>query len=397
MAAVLVITDRFWPCADDAAAAVLHWAEQRIEDGLKVDVLTPRWHPSWPERAACRRVTVHRLGPPPTSNWSSSLHYKATLRWLQATALRYDSIVIDSVSGLLLFLSGRLEHPRRLAVTRIPRPLGPAHRVNGTGSGQRSPMLEIDSNLAVAWRRLEGLIVPQPAWQRTLVAAGLANERMWQLPWWAARPLPRSPEISRTARATLAAVSPDFHVSPSCQRLAVCFDQFDGGSQLPRLLTAFGSLIDRFPTARLWVFGQGPLLPSFYESVRERCWHHQIQFFSPFDDVTELMQAADLILLPTAGSSQHFFLPTAITNGLPCLATSQALQWLDPIRADDPLAFEQLSAEQLSSTLQAWCVAPTAWSEQRLRQQRELIGNNLARQSTQAWRQCLTLSHSVGT
>jgi hypothetical protein len=397
MAAVLVITDRFWPCADDAALAVLHWAEQLIDDGVDVEVLTPRWHLSWPERATCRRVKVHRVGPPPTSNWSSSLHYKATLRWLQATALRYESIVIDSAAGLLLYLSGRLEHPRRLAVIRITRPATPPQWVNGAGNGQPPPLLEIDTHLVGAWRRLEGLIVPQAAWQRPLVAAGLASDRLWSLPWWGASPLPRSPEISRTARATLAAISPDFHVSPSCQRLAVCFDRFDSRSQLPRLLTAFGSLIDRFPNARLWVIGEGPQLPNFYESIRDRSWHHHIQFFSAFDDVTELLQAADLILLPTADSSQHYFLPTAITTGLPWLATSEALRWIRPMPADDPLALDQLSSEQLSNSLLAWCVAPTDWSERRLRQQRELIGSNLSRQSTTAWRRCLALSHSVGT
>lgn len=311
--------------------------------------------------------------------------------------MRYESIVIDSVGGLLLFLSGRLEHPRRLAVTRIVEASGSPHTAAATGGGRRAPILEIDSNLVAAWRRLEGLIVPLAAWQRPLVAAGLSAERLCNLPWWAAGPQPRSPELTRIARATLAAVSPDFHVSPSCQRLAVCFDRFDGRSRLPRLLTAFGSLIDRSPSARLWVIGQGPLLPQFYESVRDRAWHHHIQFFSPFDDVGELIQAADLILLPTAASSQHFFLPTAIFSGLPWLATSEALRWLDVERADDPMAIDTLSADHLSSSLQAWCDAPAAWSDQRLRQQRELLGNSLTRHSAQAWRRCLTLSHSVGT
>lgn len=68
----------------------------------------------------------------------------------------------------------------------------------------------------------------------------------------------------------------------------------------PNLLRAFASISDRFPSALLWVVGDGPLRESLHTLARQLGIADRLCFLGVRGDVPALMNAADLFVLSSA-------------------------------------------------------------------------------------------------
>jgi hypothetical protein len=91
-------------------------------------------------------------------------------------------------------------------------------------------------------------------------------------------------------------------------------------------VTAWKRFLGTCPTARIWFVGSGVDGYSLFQHVRDLEMEHAVILPGSFDHASDLIMAADAILLPGQGprsdSERDFFVETAIQTGLPVICHS---------------------------------------------------------------------------
>ena len=87
------------------------------------------------------------------------------------------------------------------------------------------------------------------------------------------------------------------------------------------LIQAMPRLIDRFPNVMVGICGDGPLRPSLENQVQMLGLSKRVNFLGMRDDVTSLLAAADIFILPSLWEGLPRALLEAIAAGLPAVAT----------------------------------------------------------------------------
>jgi glycosyltransferase involved in cell wall biosynthesis len=131
---------------------------------------------------------------------------------------------------------------------------------------------------------------------------------------------PRTAASRFHARTALADANQDLEVAEFAP-VAVCVERFAEGRGLADLIRAWFPIADRWPSAKLWLIGDGPLRDSLYQSVVDLGLRQQIAMPGSFDELSELYHAADLFVssAPDYGTSQA--LVEAMAAGLPIIAS----------------------------------------------------------------------------
>lgn len=231
--------------------------------------------------------------------------------------------------------------------------------------GARRPLLR-----SSAWRdcrRAAAFAAASPAVRRELEAAGYPRERIRDVPPGAPLLPPRTRSTRNDARDMLADANAALRLeaaSPlviSTTRLAA-----DRGWQC--LLTAWSIVARRKPAVRLWLAGEAPQAAAVIRRVRELGLAASVALVGTFDDVAELLPAADLHVSPAPeGGVQPVI--EAMAAGLPCVAADVPdNRWLLGDReagllfpADDAAALAAAIAELLDDTATAQRMGSAAW------------------------------------
>ncbi len=87
------------------------------------------------------------------------------------------------------------------------------------------------------------------------------------------------------------------------------------------LVRAFASVVSAEPGARLLLVGEGPLRETLERLTRELCLTEEVRFLGRRSDVSELLPALDLFVLPSTTEGLGVALIEAMAVGLPCVAT----------------------------------------------------------------------------
>jgi glycosyltransferase involved in cell wall biosynthesis len=90
---------------------------------------------------------------------------------------------------------------------------------------------------------------------------------------------------------------------------------------LPDLIHAWQKIAERRPNARLWLVGEGPQRDDLYDLMVDLGLHHQVFLPGAFDDVGEILTAADLFVLPSYEEGMSLALLEAMAAGVPVIAT----------------------------------------------------------------------------
>jgi glycosyltransferase involved in cell wall biosynthesis len=131
---------------------------------------------------------------------------------------------------------------------------------------------------------------------------------------------PRSAASRYHARAALAEANQDLEVAEFAP-VAICVDRFAEGRGLPELIRAWFPIADRWPSAKLWLIGDGPLRDSLYQSVVDLGLRQQIAMPGSFDELSELYHAADVFVSPSPDYGASQALIEAMAAGLPIIAS----------------------------------------------------------------------------
>jgi glycosyltransferase involved in cell wall biosynthesis len=151
-------------------------------------------------------------------------------------------------------------------------------------------------------------------------AAEYPSDRIQVIPNGVAIPEPRSSQRRQAARAILADANPDLKVSDDAP-VALYTGRLSTEKGLHDLLRAWRRVLSIWPDGRLWLVGEGPARDEIYDRLRDQELKYHVAMPGAFDDVTELLCAADVFVLPAYEEGTTLSLLEAMAAALPVVAS----------------------------------------------------------------------------
>jgi glycosyltransferase involved in cell wall biosynthesis len=157
------------------------------------------------------------------------------------------------------------------------------------------------------------------------------------------------------AREALASVNHDLTTQPT-DPVAVAIGRFVPAAGLAHLVKSWKGIASRFPTARLWIIGDGPERDRLYQLIGDLDLRQRIFLPGTFSDNRELLEAADLFVQPATADGPTLVLTEALAMGLAAIASDLPghRSWIEPGRTGQlvPPGNSQALAAALNDLLQ---------------------------------------------
>lgn len=313
---LVLVTRRFWPLVGGAEAMIANLSAGFRERGAATTILTAQWQADWPPTVEHQGVRVERL-PQPRTRWLGTWRYMRALKErLQAGAKQTDLIY---VSMLKHDAYAAIRAARRLGIPVVLR----AEGAGATGDVHWQLEANFGRRIKRQCMRAAAFIAPSPAIERELIAAGYPRDRIHFIPNGVPVPPPRDPAAREEVRSWLARSQPGLYVHPGA-KLAVYTGRLHASKGLTHLVEAWHTVVRQDPTARLWLVGEGPERPQLVRLIRELELNGNVVLAGAFDQVDDLLAAADLFVLPSLEEGMSLALLEAMAAGLPLVATDIA-------------------------------------------------------------------------
>ncbi len=309
---LVLIARRFWPMVGGSTKSLARLAAELVDCGCQATVLTVGWSPRWPKELAYGNVPVVRLSEAPRTSWSTFQYTRAIKHWLRNHFHEYDLVY---VSGL------REEAGAAIKAVRGRRPV--VLRAEETGRhGDCVWQLEARGGYGVKKRCLaaDALVGPTPAVIRELKAAGYPPDRTHEIPDGVPIPPPPSWDRQAAARDALGAGHPAMRM-PQWTPLVVYAGRLTDDRGLDVLLSAWETVAADWPQARLWLVGEGAYETALREQIELRSLTGRVLLAGIFDDIEEILAAANVYVLPSREGRGSLSLIEAMAAGLPTVAT----------------------------------------------------------------------------
>ncbi len=308
-----LVTRRFWPLVGGAEMVMANLASELRDMGAEVTVVTAQWDPAWPAEVVHREVPVVRLPNPPQRGWGTLRYMMALNRWLRR---RRDSLDLVYVSMLKHDAYAALQTLARSTVPVVLRSEGGG--VTGDCQWQRSARFGL--RIRRRCHQADALIAPSPAIATELAEAGYPVSRTWLVPNGVAVDGPRSDAARAAARRTLGESHPDL-ASHEQSRIVVFTGRLHEAKGLRDLVRAWPMVMLRWPQARLWLIGDGPDREELFELILDLGLRDSVVMPGAFDDVQDVLAAADLFVLPSYEEGMSVSLLEAMARGVPVVAS----------------------------------------------------------------------------
>ena len=349
---VMLLTKHVWPHATDSALRLRSMCQLLRRENWDVQVVTPRWHATWPTRVRIEEVTVHRLEHPPSNQLRQSLFRRSVLDWLDHFAGQLSWIWCDDAGLDSLAVCGHGQVIRnKIPVILRYNPVELAAMTSDVASW--SPTQATVDACASA----SAVVVPNQTAQHQLLKLGLPSDRIIMASDWITPAIDRSTVRCRSARQAIAEINSDLTVRNQ-DRVVVIPSDMSKSWKLEFAIRAVVPLLDRYPHLRIWIHGDSPERERLYEYLQMQGHHRNVAMPGVFSCSDTLLQAADLCLFSAPGVGHSWLLPTCIASGIPVLvANSPDLSWhLGSTAAS--ISFDGQSEESLRNRLEHWMVHP---------------------------------------
>jgi glycosyltransferase involved in cell wall biosynthesis len=309
---LVLVTRRFWPLVGGAEGVMANLAAEFASRGVDVTLLTAQWHPDWPVRVRYRGVSVIRLANPSLRGWGTFRYMRALERWLRRRAGHYDLVYVSM-----------LKHDAYTTMGAAGGVVPVVLRAEGAGASGDC-IWQLDANFGRRIKRrcikADAVIGPSRAVERELIAAGYPRAKIHYLPNGVAIPPRANQETKKKARATLAELKPELSCPPGSP-IAVYTGRLHEAKGLADLVSAWSLIVARWPNARLWLVGEGPFEQTLRESIAAQNLSGRVVLAGVFDNVDELLTAADLFVLPSLEEGMSLSMLEAMAVGLPVVST----------------------------------------------------------------------------
>ncbi len=346
---ILVVSRKFWPLVDEGCHRLLGWSHALQRRGHSIQVLTARWHASWPSQSNLRGIPIDRLLPVPSSNWNEGHFQKNVVQWISNHLDLFDVIYVDRCDGLLTAIQSKAARWSKPVVTRF------TVEVQKSGLAKNQWFAPISA--ADACRRSTRVVTSTVFAQRLLVSHGIDARRIVRIGDVAWSSFSRKQENRQAASSALFEVSSDF-VVPGRTDLILHFGEADAKTLLQTVLCVC-DFLDAGASLRMWIVGSETSVDAIYPTIKSRGWHREIMLFDGFDDVEDLIAMADLAVVSNPDAALQFSVPTFANSELPLMMadTVEARNWLP----DSHRSALFSSSEQLHSVMLDWMSHRRQW------------------------------------
>jgi glycosyltransferase involved in cell wall biosynthesis len=309
---LVMVARRFWPLVGGPEKALANLAVELGRRGCQTTVLTARWQPNWPREIHLHGVPVIRLRHSAERGWGNLAYLWRLRRWLHANRHRYDLVYVSQLKHEA-YAAIRAMGPRKPVVLRAERP-GP----DGDCQWQRRAFC--GRRIAAACRRATTVIAPSGQVQRELLSAGYPPSIVHPCPNGVPDTPPRTRQTQLAARAVLAESNQELALTPTAI-LAVYIGRLEPWCGLERLIDAWEPIARRRPDARLWLVGDGSLRSALHRRIEGLNLDGRVVMVGVFDQVDELLAAADLMVRPGPQPGTSLAVLEAMAASLPVVAS----------------------------------------------------------------------------
>lgn len=309
---LVLVSRRFWPLVGGAEMVMANLATEFRELGCAVHILTAQWEPHWPRELVHREIPVTRLPHPQRRGWGTFCYMCALSRWLRRHRREFDGVLVSMLKHCAYSALGA-----RHGAAVVLRAEGGG--VTGDCHWQRTG--NFGGRIRTRCLKAPAVVAPGQGVADELLAAGYAPERVHFIPngvrLAAADP---TGERKIAARRTLADANIELTV-PDGSPLAVFTGRLDRRKGLFDLVRAWRDVVMRWPQARLWLIGEGADREPLWQLIRELDLRGRVLMPGAFDQVDDLLRAADLFVLPSYEEGMSLALLEAMGSGVPVVAS----------------------------------------------------------------------------
>jgi glycosyltransferase involved in cell wall biosynthesis len=314
-----MIAQRFWPRVGATETRAAQLACELFDRGVEVTVITARWHIEWPAEIYFHGLPVMRLGPPPTGRWRAWRWGRSLARWLKRNADHFD---VALVWGLM----GEARATIESIGARVPIVLVP-ERTGWHGDCFRQARMRGGQRLHTACRQASAFVATSPAARRELEAAGYPRKKIRDVQPGVTSLPPRTVETQAAARELLADASTLLQLTAHSP-LVVSTERLAPDHDWECLLAAWPIVARQMPAARLWLAGEAPQAAEGAARINSLGIGTSVSLLGQFDDVAQLLAAADLHASPSQDGNLQSILE-AMAAGVPSVAADVPLnRWL---------------------------------------------------------------------
>jgi len=310
---VVLVTQRFWPLAG-REEKLLQWLAEGLDArGVQTTIVTSQWQSSWPEKYCLGNLPVVRLPQSELPVWGVLRHMAALSGWINDHLAEIDVVC---VSGLDYTSFAALGSTLGAGLPTVLR----AERNGPRGACRWQDQATFGWAVRSRCQSAEMIVAPCQAVVDELLTAGYAREKIRLLPNGVPIPQAADADAISEMRLTLAEIS-GICTSPGPAPLGVFVGKLENGQGLFDLLHAWATVVRHFPAAQLWLAGEGKQRPELEAVVEALGLAGKVFLPGVFDDATDLIAAADVVVHPAHHEGGSLALLEALAGGAACVAT----------------------------------------------------------------------------
>jgi glycosyltransferase involved in cell wall biosynthesis len=310
-----IVTPHFWPLVGDRQTHLLRLAESLILLGHQPVVVTPQWKRSWPEKMVIGHVPIVRLRGSGRGGWNTLRWMYSLGTWLSDQSL--DGVIVDGL---------RHEAYTTLGIARR-QPLNVA-LIAGDGDLAWQNNVTLGSRIAARCHEARAVIAQDESTVAALSDAAFSAHGLHLVRRTGLAMPPRSPALRDSARVALAAVNADLVLTAKAT-VALAVGRLDAEHRFADLIRAWRIVTARQPEARLWIVGDGPERERLYRQIGDLDQRFRVLIPGTFDCLDELIQASDMLLVPSAIGAAPMAVLDAQASGLPAIAAQSP--WVNAV------------------------------------------------------------------
>jgi glycosyltransferase involved in cell wall biosynthesis len=310
----VLVTRRFWPLVGGAEVVMANLGAEFHQRDISCQILTAQWQANWPTEFVHREVPVVRLRNPKQRIWGTFRYLSSLARWLKDHADQIDIVYVSM-----------LKHDAYMA-TKICRQLGIPVVLRAEGGGDTGDChwqttARIGLSIQRRCKTATAVIAPSQAVAEELLAAGYPTDNLHLIPNGVALPAKPAENSQQLARQALAEANQDLVAAPE-EPVVVYTGRLDRNKGLYDLVKAWPEVTKRWPRCHLWLVGEGPDRDRLFQQIKDLDLQGQVVLPGVFDDVEEVLRAANLFILPSYFEGLSISLMEAMAHQVPVIASN---------------------------------------------------------------------------
>jgi len=320
---IAIINRRFWPISGAAELEVANLCRSLTAAHYCVDILTVRWQKHWPVQVRYHECDVHRLTKPSSGPFGTFRYLKALTAHLSKHA--YDGIIAFGI-GEEAFTAAAASKNSVLVLRVTQLHLNGLHgfsnRQNETLKSATEILVDTPSTadfIRRHQREVENRIKIVPP------IAALPDELN---PLLSNQPDQDTEARKTAARVALSDAHPILQID-SNQPLVVTCAPMEDDLGVCDLVQAWKAVQRKHTKSRLWILGEGKRARAVWDAISELDLVYTVIMPGFFDNLSLVLDAADLYVHPLRTESACCVLQTAKAQGVCTVETAS----LDDIKS----------------------------------------------------------------